>query len=72
VLGVAPEWLLTGRAASGDSEAPALALDVYARDLHEETLLEHFRAMPAHARALLLQIAHQFDVSKSQSKRKRR
>jgi transcriptional regulator with XRE-family HTH domain len=73
------EWLATGVAANrprarqaGMMETPAVSLDVYARTLQEETLLDRFRDVPARRQPLLITIAEEFSATKRVTSTKRR
>lgn len=78
VTGVSIEWLITGRsrragpAHPATSEVPAISLEVYARSIHEETLLERFRQIPLQRRPLLIALAEEFAAPRTIKTRKPR
>lgn len=63
---VSLDWLASGNGTRSPSkskpsnEVPAVMLEVYARNVQEETLLERFRRVPARRRELLMAIVEEF------------
>jgi len=71
-------WLVSGPALASataqvfELETPAIAIDVYAETLVEETLLKDFRQMSPQAREHFAALAHEFSGSRGRPNRQRR
>jgi len=71
-------WLVSGSALVDaptqvfEMEAPAVAIDVYAETLVEETLLKDFRQMSPLAREHFAALAHEFSANRKRHDRQRR
>lgn len=70
--GVSLDWLIAGTESRASAfvdavakavDAPALALDAFARDVSEERLLERFRHLSINAREIVERLVHEMSAS---------